>query len=137
MKVNNSDYGGFIVSKNVVAGKSIRYTYREKSEIPQLNGWTIYSSEDDDEYVNDSSNFQVLGASSILEIAPVMLEIFDAPYGTDLCWLYEEDIHVGFYDLISENEKEIDQILKGNWYYFLSWEGNSERDMLFLFYLDV
>ncbi|PEK84392.1 hypothetical protein CN600_30825, partial [Bacillus mycoides] len=42
------------------------------------------------------------------------LEIFDAPYGTDLCWLYEEDIHVGFYDLISENEKEIDQILKGN-----------------------
>ncbi|CAM3849866.1 DUF2185 domain-containing protein [Bacillus paramycoides] len=114
MKVNNSDYGGFIVSKNVVAGKSIRYTFREKSEIPQLNGWTIYSSEDDDGYVNDSSNFQVLGASSILEIAPVMLEIFDAPYGTDLCWLYEEDIHVGFYDLISENEKDIDQILKGN-----------------------
>ncbi|MGG0728930.1 DUF2185 domain-containing protein [Bacillus paramycoides] len=113
MKVNNSDYGGFIVSKNVVAGKSIRYTFREKSEIPQLNGWTIYSSEDDDEYVNDSSNFQVLGASSILEIAPVMLEIFDAPYGTDLCWLYEKDIHVGFYDLISENEKDIDQILKG------------------------
>ncbi len=41
MKVNNSDFGGFIVSKNVVAGKPIRYTFREKSEVPQLNGWTI------------------------------------------------------------------------------------------------
>ncbi len=39
MKVNNSDFGGFIVSKNVVAGKPIRYTFREKSEVPQLNGW--------------------------------------------------------------------------------------------------
>ncbi|WP_141546335.1 immunity protein Imm33 domain-containing protein, partial [Bacillus toyonensis] len=55
MKVNSSDYGGFIVSKNVVAGKPIRYTFREKSEVPQLIGWTIYSSEDNDEYVNDSS----------------------------------------------------------------------------------
>ena len=79
MKVNNSDYGGFIVSKNVVAGKPIRYTFREKSEVPQLNGWTIYSSEDNDEYVNDSSNFQVLGANSVLEIAPVMLEILMLP----------------------------------------------------------
>ncbi|PEU81382.1 hypothetical protein COL11_00775 [Bacillus anthracis] len=114
MKVNNSDFGGFIVSKNVVAGKPIRYTFREKSAVPQLNGWTIYSLEDDDEYVNDSSNFQVLGANSILEIAPVMLEIFDAPYGTDLCWLYKEGVHVGFYDLISEDEKDIGQIVKGN-----------------------
>ena len=32
MKVNNSDYGGFIVSKNVVAGKPIRYTFRENQK---------------------------------------------------------------------------------------------------------
>ena len=41
MEINNDDFGGFIVSKNVIDGKPIRYTYREKSTIPQLNGWTI------------------------------------------------------------------------------------------------
>lgn len=82
--VNDDAYGGGIVSKNVIAGKPIRYSYREKSNISQCNGWTIYSCEDD-EYVNNSNNFQILGATSILAIAPVMLAIFEAPYGTDLC----------------------------------------------------
>ena len=27
-----------------------------------------------------------------------MYEIFNAPYGTDLFWVYEEDTHIGFYD---------------------------------------
>lgn len=39
--------GGFIISKNVLSGKNIKYTYREKSSIPQLNGWTIYFIDDD------------------------------------------------------------------------------------------
>ena len=33
-----------------------------------------------------------------------MSEIFNAPYGTDLFWKYEDDIHVGFYDLIKEQD---------------------------------
>ena len=40
-----------------------------------------------------------------------MLEIFEALYGTDLCWLYEEGVHVGFYDLIEERETTIEEIL--------------------------
>ena len=40
-----------------------------------------------------------------------MLEIFDARYGTDLCWLYEKDVHVGFYDLVQDKEVSIDEIL--------------------------
>ena len=40
-----------------------------------------------------------------------MLEIFEAPYGTDLCWLYEEGVHVGFYDLVEEREITIEEIL--------------------------
>jgi len=76
--INNSDFGGFIVSNNILKGKPIRYTFR---------------------------------ADSIYEIAPVMLEIFEAPYGTDLCWLYEEGVHVGFYDLVKEREITIEEIL--------------------------
>lgn len=109
--MNNSDFGGFVVSKNVISGKPIRYAFREKSSVPQLNGWTIYSAEDDDAYVNDSKNFEVAGAGTMFEIAPVMLEIFNAPYGTDLCWLYTEGVHTGFYDLKNDAETSIDRIV--------------------------
>jgi hypothetical protein len=111
MKINVSAYGGFIVSKNVNRGRPIRYTYRKKSSIPDLNGWTIYSCDDDQEYVENSDNFVILGATSIYRIAPVMLEIFDAPYGTDLCWMYEDNTHVGFFDLVKDQDTTIDEIL--------------------------
>lgn len=112
MKISNSNYGGFLVSKNVIAGVPVRYSFREKSSIAQLNGWNLYSIEDDEEYVSDNKNFIILSAESISKIAPVIIEIFEAPYGTDLCWLYEEGVHVGFYDLTSDKETSIDEILK-------------------------
>lgn len=111
MELINSEYGGFVVSKNIIGGKPIRYSFREKSSIPQLNGWNLFSVDDDDEYVNNPNNFIILNAESISKISSVILEIFDAPYGTDLCWLYEEGIHVGFYDLKMEEEVSINQIL--------------------------
>lgn len=111
MQINNNDYGGFIVSNNILNGIPIRYSFREKSSIPQLNGWNLYSEKDDDEYVNDSSNFTILSADSIYKISPVILEIFNAPYGTDLCWLYEKNVHIGFYDLVQDKEVAIDEIL--------------------------
>lgn len=112
MAINNNAYGGFLVSKNVINGIPIRYTFREKSSIPQLNGWNLYSAEDDDVYVNNANNFSILSAESIAKIAPVMLEIFDAPYGTDLCWLYEQGIHTGFYDLKQDKEVTIEKIIE-------------------------
>lgn len=110
--MDNKKYGGFLVSKNVLLGAAIRYTYREKSDVPELNGWTVYSINDDDEYVNDSSNFEIIGMSTLVQFAPVFLEIFSAPYGTDLCWLYKKGVHVGFYDLTSDSEVSIKEMLK-------------------------
>lgn len=111
MKINDNAYGGFVISKNVNRGRPIRYSYREESSLPQLNGWTIYSCDDNDEYVNNSKNFIVVGATTIYKLAPVMLEIFDATYGTDLCWLYEDNTHVGFYDLANDKDTTIEEIL--------------------------
>jgi len=48
---------------------------------------------------------------TILTVAPVILEIFEAPYGTDLCRLYEEDVHIGFYDLTLDKEVNVSDIL--------------------------
>ncbi|WP_399627892.1 DUF2185 domain-containing protein [Sporosarcina sp. SG10008] len=114
MEIKNSDYGGFIVSKNIISGLPIRYSFREKSPIPQLNGWNLYSTIDDDNYISNADNFIVLNAESIYRISPVILEVFDAHYGTDLCWLYEEGIHLGFYDLKGDRETSISDILKNN-----------------------
>lgn len=55
--------------------------------------------------------FVIVGATTMQKIAPVMLELYDAPYGTDLCWMYKGNTHVGFYDLISNKDTTIDKIL--------------------------
>ena len=112
MNIDNDAYGGFMVSKNVINGAEIRYSYREQSSIPVLNGWTIYSKLDDDAYVNNPDNFIIINADSMFSIAPPMLEIFDAPYGTDLFWKYEDGVLIGFYDLIKEADTTIKQILE-------------------------
>lgn len=65
--INNNAYGGFIVSKNIILGKPIKYSFREKSNIAQLNGWNFYSAEDDEAYVNNADNFKVLNAESVLK----------------------------------------------------------------------
>ena len=112
MNINNDAYGGFVVSKNVINGIEIRYSYREKSHLPVLNGWTISSKLDDDNYVNNPNNFSIINAESMVRIAPPMLEIFDAPYGTDLFWKYENGVLIGFYDLIKDSDTTIDEILR-------------------------
>ncbi|MEK4523646.1 DUF2185 domain-containing protein [Psychrobacillus sp. FSL W7-1457] len=111
MDNKNDAYGGFMVSKNVFNGVPIRYSFREPSSIPQLNGWNLFSELDDDEYVNNPDNFVIVNAETIYSLAPQMLEIFDAPYGTDLFWVYEENVHIGFYDLVADKITSIEQIL--------------------------
>ena len=110
MKIDNSLYGGFIISKNVLDGIPIRYSYREKSSIEQLNGWTFLSEKDDDEYVNDPKNFIIVTMETIMNLAPVVAEIFDAPYGTDLFWKYEKGVFIGFYDLKNNRDVTIDNL---------------------------
>jgi len=115
--MNDIAYGGFIVSRNVLEGLPIRYTYREKSNIPQCNGWTILSPQDDEEYIRNPQNFAIVSASTIAAHNPLVLELVDCPYGTDLMWVYNNGVHVGFYDLTLKCEvtlKELIQRKKGS-----------------------
>ncbi|MEN2665795.1 hypothetical protein [Listeria aquatica] len=75
--MENDVYDGFILSKNILKGISVRYTFREVSSIPNGNGWNLYSIEDNEDYIS---------TDTIEKVAPVLLEFFNAPYGTDLCW---------------------------------------------------
>lgn len=113
LNINDSAYGGFLISKNITRnGKKIRFTYREQSNVKELNGWNICSVIDDEEYIKDPNNFEIVSATTIYKIAPIMLELFDAPYGTDLKWIYKENVHIGFFDLKNNKEISIDEILK-------------------------
>lgn len=113
--INNNEYGGFIVSKNILKGERIKYSYREKSDIKKLNGWTLYSEKDDDEYVMKAENFVILTAESLYNLSPTMLEIFEAPYGTNLCWIYDDKEFLYFYDL-SNNKAYTLRQLKKRWF---------------------
>lgn len=112
MNLEDRDFGGFLVSKNVLAGVPIRYSFREESSIPKCNGWTLYSARDDDDYISDPENFAVINATTMQAIAPVMLALYFAPYGTDLFWRYEKGVLVGFYDLKQDRETTIAEILQ-------------------------
>ena len=47
----------------------------------------------------------------MFNISEAMRDIFSAPYETDLCWLYENGMHTGFYDLANDTEITIQEIL--------------------------
>lgn len=110
--IDNSMYGGFVVAKSVLSGTRIRYTYREKSRIPQLNGWHVLSETDTDEYVKDPKNFEVVSAETLFRICPQFSMIFHAPYGTDLFWVYTQGVHTGYYDLRRDCDTTIAEILR-------------------------
>ena len=111
---DDSAYGGFVVSNNVLAGIPARFAFREPSGLRELNGWTVYSDADDDAYVNDASNFTVVTASTLARLAPALIDAFDAPYGTDLALLYDEDGNFsGYWDNEGEREVTLGQVLAG------------------------
>ena len=104
--------GGFIVSRHILEGIPVRYSFRKKTNIQQLNGWNLLSEEDDDEYVQNSENFCIVSAETIKRIVPELFVIYDAPFGTDLFWIYTEDGDVcGFYDLIKKKRVSVQEIL--------------------------
>lgn len=109
--IKNDDFGGFIVSKNVFLNSKIKYSFREKSNKNQLNGWTILSEKDDISYISNPKNFVIINMETLLNIAPVFYEIFYLPYDTELLWIYEEKVHIGFHDLKSERVININTLL--------------------------
>lgn len=112
--IDDSAFGGFVVSNNVLAGVPARYAFREPSEVAALNGWTVYSDVDDDAYVSDPGNFTVVTASTLARLSPAVVDVFDAPYGTDIALLYDDEGHfAGYWDNEGEREVTRAQVLGG------------------------
>ena len=112
----NLAYGGFVVSKMVLYGAPIGYSFRKRMHLKELNGWTVYSVYDDDDYVSDPDNFRIVVASTLVtcwHLSEALLEVFDAPYGTDLGWVYEQGVLTGFWDMAHDRYIEHEDILAG------------------------
>ena len=106
--INNSEYGGFLVSSSILSGKKISFSYREKSDIKELNGWILMSDEDHEGYLN-VEGFQIVSASTIFSIQPMMLLLYNAPFGTRLLWEYKEETVIGFYDINANKEFDFER----------------------------
>lgn len=112
MCVDEKMYKDFVVSKNILEGKPVGYSLREKTTDDTLSGWNVLSIEDDETYVSNTDNFTIVKASEIAKLQPLLLEIYDSMYGTELNWLYDEDgMFKGFFDLGSNQEVSIAQVL--------------------------
>ena len=53
-----------------------------------------------------------MNATTLFTIVPVFYELYEAPYGTDICWMYEKGVLTGFYDLVNNEETDIKRILE-------------------------
>lgn len=116
MQIDNSDYGGFIVSKDIIDDNAPIYNiYRIEPKQPGLNGWAILSKNSYDNFNNDDLHLEAIySAQSLFPVQPIMIDLFDAPFGTDVLFLYTEDepnVPAGFWDLNKDCEISFDQIL--------------------------
>ena len=110
---DNINYGGFIISKNITQnGVKAKWVFREMSSIKECNGWNIYSENDNQEYISNPNNFEIVSIESIKSFVPMILTIFNAPYGTNLTIKYENDVPIGFIDTKTGQDVTVDKVLK-------------------------
>lgn len=63
---------GYIIASDQVVkdGLKIGYLYREDPDSEADSGWRVFSGEETQEYADDSSNFKMYNASTILALDP-------------------------------------------------------------------
>ena len=93
--------GASIVSNNILENKAnIKWILRENSVNELDNGWRFLSEIDTEEYLSHAENMSICDWSTIVEIEPAVLSIFNMPIGTELTMIYEEE-RVCFLDTIT------------------------------------
>ena len=93
--------GASIVSNNILKNKAnIKWIFREDFVDELDNGWRFFSQIDTEEYLSHSENMSICDWSTIVEIEPAVLSIFNMPIGTELTMIYEEE-RVCFLDTIT------------------------------------
>lgn len=83
--------GACLATKNVLDGSGrVRWMVRRPSQNPVDNGWQIMSHIDTSEYLNDTSNWQIVDYNELCAIEPALIGIWDMPVGADLQLVRDE-----------------------------------------------
>ena len=84
--------GASIVSNNILENKAnIKWILRENSVNELDNGWRFLSEIDTEEYLSHAENMSICDWSTIVELEPAVLSIFNMPIGTELTIIYEDE----------------------------------------------
>ena len=84
--------GASIVSNNILENKAnIKWILRENSVNELDNGWRFLSEIDTEEYLSHAENMSICDWSTVVEIEPAVLSIFNMPIGTELIIIYEDE----------------------------------------------
>ena len=84
--------GSSIVSNNILENKAnIKWILRERSVNELDNGWRFLSEIDTEEYLSHAENMSICDWSTIVDIEPAVLSIFNMPIGTELTIIYEDE----------------------------------------------
>ena len=84
--------GASIVSNNILKNKAnIKWVFREDAVDELDNGWRFLSEIDTEEYLSNPENMSVCDWSTIVEIEPAVLLLYDMPIGTEIALIYEDE----------------------------------------------
>ena len=84
--------GASIVSNNILKNKAnIKWILRENSVNELDNGWRFLSEIDTEEYLSHAENMSICDWSTIVELEPAVLSIFNMPIGKELTVIYEDE----------------------------------------------
>lgn len=83
--------GACLATRNVLSGAGlVRWMVRKPSQASVDNGWQIFSHIDTSEYLNESSNWQIVDYNDLCAIEPALIGIWDLPVGSDLQLVRDE-----------------------------------------------
>jgi hypothetical protein len=77
------------VSDSVLNGeKKVTRLFREEPEEDQENysGWTLFSTDDEKEYLNKSDNWHYVSLGAVLNRGDQFKELLESPYDTEYVW---------------------------------------------------
>lgn len=99
-----------LVTKKVLyEGQKIEYLYREESQGELKDGifdsgWRIFAGIETQEYLDDANNSQFVSLGAILSQDDSIIDLLDAPIGTEFEWNEEKQI----FEKIENHESESD-----------------------------
>lgn len=105
-KTNQRPLGACIVTKSLLEGTSqLKWMFRENNGIG--TGWVALGDTDTQEYINQAENLAVVDFSTLMEIEPVVRNVFYMSIGADL-----EFISDGMYFVDTRTGEEIREPVK-------------------------